>query len=105
MLCDIIDRRVTPQGAYRGKTPYSPLIVKQMEEGDTTLAGRVLTGEIPTEPPTAGAGTARAAALEGDLDTDARKTTLADYFDDRLAAAVTTVPCGTRNRPPTACWP
>ena len=124
----VIDQRVDVTGTYKAITPYIPLMVTQLEQGDTTIIDQILSGALPPEPATSSAEAARAAALaaglsnaemarveamlsaaehieiaestvdraaqelEGSLDADARDTTLAEIFDDRLAAAIRAMP-------------
>lgn len=124
----VIDQRVDVTGSYKAITPYIPLMVTQLEQGDTTIIDQILSGALPPEPATSSAEAARAAALaaglsnaemarveamlsaaehieiaestvdraaqelEGSLDADARDTTLAEIFDDRLAAAIRAMP-------------
>ena len=124
----VIDQRVDVTGSYKAITPYIPLMVTQLEQGDTTIIDQILSGALPPQPATSSAEAARAAALaaglsnaemarveamlsaaehieiaestvdraaqelEGSLDADARDTTLAEIFDDRLAAAIRAMP-------------
>ncbi|MBR9894133.1 alpha/beta hydrolase [bacterium] len=124
----VIDQRVDVTGTYKAITPYIPLMVTQLEQGDTTIIDQILSGALPPQPATSSAEAARAAALaaglsnaemarveamlsaaehieiaestvdraaqelEGSLDADARDTTLAEIFDDRLAAAIRAMP-------------
>jgi len=124
----VIDQRVDVTGSYKAITPYIPLMVTQLEQGDTTIIDQILSRALPPEPATSSAEAARAAALaaglsnaemarveamlsaaahieiaestvdraaqelEGSLDADARDTTLAEIFDDRLAAAIRAMP-------------
>ncbi|MBN9675431.1 alpha/beta hydrolase [Salipiger bermudensis] len=124
----VIDQRVDVTGSYKAISPYIPLMVTQLEQGDTTVIDQILSGALPPQPATSSAEAARAAALaaglsnaemarveamlsaaahieiaestvdraaqelEGSLDADARDTTLAEIFDDRLAAAIRAMP-------------
>ena len=124
----VIDQRVDVTGSYKAITPYIPLMVTQLEQGNTSIIDQILSGALPPQPATSSAEAARAAALaagfsnaemarveamlsaaehieiaestvdraaqelEGSLDADARDTTLAEIFDDRLAAAIRAMP-------------
>ncbi|MFC6760774.1 alpha/beta hydrolase [Sulfitobacter porphyrae] len=63
MLYEMIDGRVNMKGDYHALTPYIPLMVTQLEQGDTTLFDQITAGELPPKPATADAETLRAAAL------------------------------------------
>ena len=127
-LWGVIDQRVDVKGNYKAITPYIPLMVSQLEQGDTTIIDQILSGALPLKLATSSAEAARAAALaarlsnaemaqveamlsaaahieiaedtvaraaqelENNLDADARNTTLAEIFDDRLAVAIRAMP-------------
>ena len=69
-LWGVIDQRVDMKGNYKTITPYIPLMVTQLEQGDTTIIDKILSGALPPKPPTSSADAARAAALAAGL-TDA----------------------------------
>jgi pimeloyl-ACP methyl ester carboxylesterase len=111
-LFSLIDGRVNMPGDYHARTPYIPLMVKELEEGDTTLFDQIATGTLPPKAPDADADTVRAAALAQGLteaemaqvadasveraaralerarDEDGRSDDLAEVFDARLAQAI-----------------
>lgn len=80
VLYSIIDGRGTFNGPYRGLTPYIPLMVKQLEEGDTTLIDQLSKGELPPKHGTP--ETVRAAAAAAGLRADEM-----GQVDEMLAAA------------------
>ncbi len=82
VLYDIINNRVTMAGDYSAMTPYIPLMVTQLEKGDTTIADQWAAGELPPKSITASPDTVRAAALAAGLD-DAEMA----QIDAMLAAA------------------
>lgn len=63
----VIDARVDMTGTYKAVTPYIPLMVTQLEQGDTTIIDQILSGALPPEPPSSSAEAARAAALAAGL--------------------------------------
>ena len=67
MLWEVIDQRVNMQGRYKAVTPYIPLMVTQLEQGDTTIIDQLISGALPPEPATSSAEAARAAALAAGL--------------------------------------
>ncbi|ETA53811.1 alpha/beta hydrolase [Ponticoccus alexandrii] len=66
-LWGVIDQRVDVTGAYKAITPYIPLMVTQLEQGDTTIIDQILSGALPPTPSTSSAEAARAAALAAGL--------------------------------------
>ncbi len=63
----VIDQRVDVTGAYNAVTPYIPLMVSQLEQGDTTIIDQIRSGALPPETPSSSAEAARAAALAAGL--------------------------------------
>lgn len=63
----VIDGRVDMPGNYNAVTPYIPLMVTQLEQGNTTIIDQILSGALPPEPASASADAARAAALSAGL--------------------------------------
>ncbi len=82
VLYDIINNRVTLAGTYSAMTPYIPLMVTQLEQGDPTIADQWASGELPPKPSTATAETLRSAAEAAGL-SDAEMA----QVDAMLAAA------------------
>jgi len=64
------DNRVDMTGKYIALSPYMPLLVDQLEKGDTTIYDRITSGELPPKPATADANAARAAAQAAGLNAD-----------------------------------
>ncbi len=64
------DDRVDMKGKYIALSPYMPLLVDQLEKGDTTIYDRIAAGELPPKPATADADAARAAAQAAGLSAD-----------------------------------
>lgn len=63
MLYEMIDGRVNMAGDYHALTPYIPLMITQLERGETTIFDQITAGALPPKPATADADTLRAAAL------------------------------------------
>ncbi|MGR3313977.1 alpha/beta hydrolase [Roseovarius indicus] len=63
----VIDKRVDMMGNYNAVTPYIPLMVTQLEQGDTTIIDQILSGALPPQPASSSAEAARAAALAAGL--------------------------------------
>lgn len=63
----VIDARVDMMGSYKAVTPYIPLMVTQLEQGDTTIIDQILSGVLPPDAPSSSAEAARAAALAAGL--------------------------------------
>ncbi|EAQ03487.1 hypothetical protein OB2597_02667 [Pseudooceanicola batsensis HTCC2597] len=82
VLYEIINNRVTPRGDYSAMTPYIPLMVKQLEQGETTIVDQWAAGELPPKPAAGSAETVRSAALAAGL-SDAEMA----QVDAMLAAA------------------
>ena len=66
-LWSVIDARVDVKGNYKAITPYIPLMVTQLEAGDTTIIDQILSGALPPAPAASSAEAARAAALAAGL--------------------------------------
>ncbi|MGB2200492.1 MAG: alpha/beta fold hydrolase [Pseudooceanicola atlanticus] len=66
-LWGVIDQRVDVTGTYRAITPYIPLMVSQLEQGDTTIIDQILSGALPPAAPASGPEAVRAAALAAGL--------------------------------------
>ena len=60
------DNRVDMTGKYEPLSPYMPLMIDQLEKGDTTIYDRIAAGELPPKPATADDDTVRAAAQAAD---------------------------------------
>ena len=56
------DDRVDMTGKYKALSPYMPLMIDQLEKGDTTIYDQIAAGELPPKPADADAETVRAAA-------------------------------------------
>ncbi len=67
VLYSIINERVNMAGDYHARTPYIPLMVTQLEQGDTTILDRLISGDLPPEPAAASASGVRAAAQAAGL--------------------------------------
>jgi len=63
----VIDQRVDVHGTYKAVTPYIPLMVTQLEQGDTTIIDQLLSGVLPPASASSSAEAARAAALAAGL--------------------------------------
>ncbi|TMV10656.1 alpha/beta fold hydrolase [Arenibacterium halophilum] len=61
------DNRVDMTGKYEPLSPYMPLMIDQLEKGDTTIYDRIAAGELPPKPATADDDTVRAAAQAAGL--------------------------------------
>ncbi|WP_413219169.1 alpha/beta hydrolase [Tritonibacter mobilis] len=46
-LWGVIDQRVGVKGNYKAITPYIPLMVSQLEQGDATIIDQILSGALP----------------------------------------------------------
>jgi len=66
-LLEVIDDRVNVTGKYNAATPYIPLMVTQLEKGDTTLMDQLRSGALPPKPASSSAEAARAAAQAAKL--------------------------------------
>lgn len=66
VLYTIIDGRGVHDGQFNGLTPYVPLMVTQLEEGDTTIVDQIIAGTLPPAEDTPEA--IRAGALAAGLD-------------------------------------
>ncbi|KEP68854.1 alpha/beta hydrolase [Thioclava dalianensis] len=62
-----IDGRVDMKGHYAALSPYLPLMVTQLEKGETTIYDEITSGELPPKPASADADAARAAAQAAGL--------------------------------------
>ncbi|MBN9888973.1 alpha/beta hydrolase [Salipiger abyssi] len=67
VLYEILNYRVNIHGDYSAMTPYIPLMVTQLEQGDPTIADQWAAGEIPPKATNASAETVRTAALAAGL--------------------------------------
>lgn len=64
---NLINNRVNMAGDYHMVTPYIPLMVKQLEEGDTSIVDQLLSGDLPPAAVDSNAETVRLAALSAGL--------------------------------------